>query len=265
MGRIIETKKCEICGVIFSKPKKCSQKVWNRRRFCSYSCANKNSSLDLAGQRFGRLVAVEATEKRNGNCVIIWRCLCDCGNEHFAASCCLKNGNTKSCGCLRKEQGAQNSRKSRTTHGMSKSAEYEVWQAMKQRCENPKNKDYKNYGGRGIKICERWSSSFEAFYEDMGPCPKGMSIDRQDNDGGYIPENCRYTTDKKQAKNRRPKSCGPMKQHWFLAFDLNTGEWFEDNNQRAFARKHELCQANISACLLETQKTHKGWTFEFLP
>lgn len=265
MGKAIESKKCELCGLTFFKPTKCSQSNWDKRRFCSCDCSHKSRVVDLTGQRFGRLVAVEATERRNGNCAIVWRCLCNCGNEHFAASCCLRNGHTKSCGCLQKEQGAQNGRKSRTTHGMSKSAEYEVWKAMNQRCKNSNNKDYKNYGGRGIKVCERWSSSFEAFYEDMGPCPEGMSIDRRDNDSGYTPKNCRYTTDKKQANNRRSKSCGPYKQQWFLAFNTNTGEWFEDNNQRNFAGEHELCQANISACLHGKQKTLKGWTFEFLP
>jgi len=208
MGEEIKRKKCEICGVIFFKPKKCSQKVWDRRRFCSYKCANKNSSLDLTGQRFGRLVAIKAIEKRNGNCSIIWRCLCDCGNEHFAASCCLRSGHCKSCGCLQKEQGAQNGRKSRTTHGMRKTPIYEIWKAMNQRCKNPKNKDFKNYGGRGITVCDRWHS-FESFYADVGDPPEGMSIDRwPDNDGNYELANFRWASPKQQANNRRPKSCG---------------------------------------------------------
>ncbi len=151
------------------------------------------------------------------------------------------------------------------THNMSQTLIYLIWKSMIKRCRNPKDKDFKSYGGRGIKVCERWHS-FENFYADVGDPPEGMSLDRYpDNDGNYEPTNFRWATWEEQASNRRPKSCGPMKQHCFFAFNLDTGEWFEENNQRAFARKHELCQANISACLLETQKIHKGWTFEFLP
>lgn len=214
--------------------------------------------IDLTGQRLGRLVALEPTEKRNGKGSVVWRCLCDCGNECFINSPDLRKGHTRSCGCLVKDVNI--------IHGMSKTLIYKIWKSMNQRCDNPNNTGYKDYGGRGIKVCKRWRSSFENFYADVGDPPEGKSLDRwPDNDGGYEPKNWRWATSSQQKFNRRATSCGPMKQHWFFAFNLSTGEWDEDNNQAEFAKRHDVNQSCISECLHGKQKIHENWTFEFLP
>ena len=211
--------------------------------------------VDLAGQRFGRLVVLSLTKKRSGGNTV-WKCLCDCGSKTLVSANHLQSGHTKSCGCFQKEI--------RIKHGRYHYSEYKIWNTMIQRCENPKHVSYKYYGARGIKVCERWHK-FENFYADMGPKPEGKSIDRIDNEGNYEPDNCRWSTRSEQRQNTRPTSCGPHRQRWFLAFDSNTGEWVENNNQTEFAEEYGLLCKNVSACLCGTQKTHKGWTFEFLP
>jgi hypothetical protein len=212
---------------------------------------------DLTGQRFGRLIALEPTKKRTSYGSVVWCCLCDCGNECFVSAGALQKENTKSCGCLARNLLI----KRNTVHRMSKTRIYKIWISMIQRCENPKDKAYKRYGGRGISVCERWHK-FENFYKDVGDPPESKSLDRwPDNDGKYEPLNFRWATPEMQAANRRPTSCGPMKQRWFYGHGPN-GEMIIENNQSHIARIFGLNSANISHCLCNIQKTHKGWKFQ---
>lgn len=155
--------------------------------------------LDLTGQRFGRLVAMER-QTTEDNRHSVWLCQCDCGKTKNAILNNLRRGLTKSCGCLSSETTALRN----TTHGSSarktKTPEYRAWSALKNRCNNPNNNRYHVYGGRGISFCKEWES-FEQFLSDMGPRPAMTSIDRIDNNKGYSKENCRWATIKQQMRN----------------------------------------------------------------
>ncbi len=155
-------------------------------------------AVDMAGKRFGRLVALHRDGCSDGKAV--WQCLCDCGNIKRIVGKSLRSGNTTSCGCFAAEGKVARA----SSHGMTYSVEYGVWCRIKNRCYNQKVKDYPDYGGRGISMCPTWRSSFEAFLHDMGPRPSPQhSIDRKNNDGDYEPINCRWATASIQANNKR--------------------------------------------------------------
>ena len=157
-----------------------------------------HNAKNLAGQRFERLTALRPIKKRANSGQIVWECICDCGKQHFVRSDSLRDGSVKSCGCLQKEIAKRHN----TQHKMAKTSIYKRWQQMIQRCENPKDPSYKNYGGRGILVCERWNE-FKRFLEDMGERPAGLTLDRENNDGNYEPKNCRWATRKEQNQNKR--------------------------------------------------------------
>lgn len=152
--------------------------------------------IDLTGKRFGKLTVLQKLDSVNG--FIMWKCICDCGKIVSVSGNNLRSEHTKSCGCLTREVAAIR----QTKHGMGRTKTYNTWIQMKTRCNNPHSKEYNNYGGRGIKVCNRWAD-FNMFLQDMGDVPNGMSLDRINVNGNYEPDNCRWATIKEQQNNKR--------------------------------------------------------------
>ncbi len=178
--------------------------------------------IDITGQKFGMLKVINYD---SNSC---WNCLCDCGNSHRARREDLKRGFVKSCGCH--------------YHRMTDSPEWNSWRCMKSRCYKINDKEYKNYGARGIIVCDRWLNSFKNFFADMGPRPFGYTIDRIDNNGNYEPTNCRWATAKEQGNNSRVNRIIT-----FNNISLNLIQWSE--------------RLNISTSII-SKRLKAGWTME---
>lgn len=173
---------------------------------------------DQVGKRFGRLTVISRLKKGN-NHHAYWFCICDCGSTHCVRNDHLLKSFTRSCGCLNREVVIQRM----TTHGRTRTTEFKSWTGMKERCYRPSRRDYKNYGERGIRVCDEWLHDFQAFHNHVGPKPSPKhSIDRIDNGGNYEPGNVRWATPEQQSQNRRakggrhphaPPECHPDRPH----------------------------------------------------
>lgn len=162
---------------------------------------------NLTGRRFGRLAVTGEAPARvfpSGGRKRQWACRCDCGTEVVVLTGSLtKAQGTRSCGCLQRERASR----ANVTHGATMGRQfdpiYRIWRAMLTRCSNPKFKQFKDWGGRGIQVCARWRRDYPAFYADMGPRPDGYMLDRIDVNGGYTPENCRWASRAVSNTNKR--------------------------------------------------------------
>lgn len=195
--------------------------------------------IDLTGQRFGRLTVIGKSD-RSGNRRTYWKCICDCGKECEVRSSHLRSGSTKSCGCY----GIERRSEARRIHGMSRKPLYICHWSMIERCENPSVRNYANYGGRGISVCEEWHdfSNFMKWALENG-YKEGLTIERIDVDGNYCPENCRWADYQEQANNKRNNrriSCNGK--------NLTLAEWERETG--------------ISQSLIRARIERLGWTEE---
>jgi hypothetical protein len=202
-------------------------------------------------ETFGRLTTIGPkfvlSDKRSRAYQV---CQCSCGQKVVCRVDLLRSGRSQSCGCLQKERvSAVN-----TTHGLSRTLEFGIWKGMIQRCQNPNQSNYSRYGGRGIKVCDRWrgDSGFQNFIDDLGPRPSdNHSIDRIDVNGDYCPENCRWASVKEQARNKR--------NNRFLSYD--------GRNQclSAWAKEFEMGETTLTTRLLSGWSVEKALTVPVRP
>jgi hypothetical protein len=172
----------------------------------------KTTKQDMIGKKYGLLTVISEITERDKNGFILYNVKCDCGKEKIVLGSSLRRGASRSCNKCYLLLG---------THGMWKSKEYSIWGSMKDRCYNKNNTRYKNYGGRGIIVCDRWINSFENFFLDMGNS-NGLSIDRIDVNRNYEPKNCKWSNPKQQANNRTNNTKLTYKNQ-----TMNISEWCE--------------------------------------
>lgn len=213
------------------------------------------------GKKLGRLLLKEfGYIFENGKNKGYWLCDCDCGNKNLLFwGSDIYRGKTVGCGCYKRDVN----RKRLTKHNLSRTPIYKRWKSMMERCYTKGHSTYKDYGAKGIKVCERWHT-FENFYEDMyesfkEACLKygeeNVSLDRINPVGDYEPSNCRWTNWETQYRNRTTNK-------YFVATSPD-GDTYIHNVIKDFAIEHNLSRSGISACLRGVQKTHKGWTFRY--
>lgn len=206
---------------------------------CTMSDNTARKEEPIEGARYGRWTVIEfpAIGKRRS----FAKCRCDCGAEKIVGVKYLRRGSSKSCGCLRQEI--------REKHGESwrnRSKLYPVWLSMKQRCSNPNDQNYHNYGGRGITVCPKWEKDYISFrdWARGSGYQEGLQIDRSDNDGPYSPENCRWTTSRVNCNNMRTNRLEIL--------------WGETKSLADWARD-ERCAVTYARL---RSRLHRGWSFE---
>lgn len=204
---------------------------------------------DLTGRKFGKLTVVKLNKIDKGK--VYWECKCDCGNQTIVLRSSLTSQNTKSCGCLHKKLAKYKN----YSHGMSQKRIYKIWSGMKQRCNNPKASNFKNYGGRGIKVCMDWRNDFMNFYNwaISNGYDENLTIDRIDVNGDYKPTNCRWISRAEQTRNERSniritiKGETKLLTEWARAFNID---------RRTISKRIQLGWKS-EELLMPVDKTHK--------
>lgn len=198
---------------------------------------------DLVGLRYSKLVVLSRDNNDHSNNTR-WLCQCDCGQTKVVLGTNLKSGAVKSCGCFQKEVNGS----WHITHGMSRTPTYRIWDGMIRRCNDPKKPEFKWYGGKGIKVCDKWEK-FAGFFEDMGVRPEGLTIDRIDSNGDYGPSNCRWISMKENLRNR---SC--------VILDTEKAEEIRALLDTTKLSQKEIASLfNVDPSIISNIKTSKYW------